>query len=337
MKRFHALHALIVAAGVVSAACISSTAFGAPSPGDGPILIAQLPEKPRVKRYELRYKMNRGDVLRYEDTQDVSIVGIADKTTEKVQAKTESVKSWKVTDVLANGEIEFMNVVERVHMYNQLPDRKPTEYDSARDKVPPAGYEDSAKRIGVPLSVMRITPQGKIVSREMRIHGKDVEEDAPIVLRLPENPVAIGDTWDEPFELKLEVQKGQIKPIQTRWHHKLINEKDGIATIEVTYQVLTPTDAAIELQLVQRMMSGTVEFDIDKGRIINRQLGADKRILGFAGPTSSMQYVMKMQEKLLGDTSATASNKTKSGKPSRPTQTASRQKTVPQQDKSYRR
>jgi hypothetical protein len=337
MKRFHAFHALVAVTSIFAAACISSRAFSAPSPGDGPILIAQLPEKPRVKKYDLRYKMNRGDVLRYEDSQDVSIVGIAEKTTEKVQAKTESVKSWKVTDVLANGDIEFMNVVESVHMYNQLPDRKPTEYDSTRDKVPPAGYEDSAKRIGIPLSVMRITPQGKIVSREMRVHGKDVEEDAPIVLRLPENPVAIGETWDEPFELKIEVQKGQIKPIQTRWHHKLINEKDGIATIEVTYQVLTPTDAAIELQLVQRMMSGTVEFDIEKGRIINRQLDADKRILGFAGPTSSMQYVMKMQEKLLADTSATASNKAKISKSSHPTQTANRQKAVQQQDKTYRR
>ena len=50
-----------------------------------------------------------------------------------------------MTDVLPNGEIEFMNVVERVHMVNQLPDQDPTEYDSERDKTPPPGFEDAAR------------------------------------------------------------------------------------------------------------------------------------------------------------------------------------------------
>ncbi len=326
----------------------------------GPLLIAQLPAKPETKKYDLRYKLSRGDVLRYDVTHSASIHSTIDKTTQAAQTKTDSVKAWKVTDVLPEGEIEFMNVVERVHMINQLPDRKSAEYDSMRDKIAPPGFEDAAKAVGVPLSTVRMTPSGKIVHHQMKIHGQRAEEDTPIVVRLPEQPVAIGDTWDASFDLPVKQQKG-VKTIQTRRHHKLTDVKDGIATIEVTYQVLSPVDAQIEVQLVERLMSGEVRFDIGAGRIVGQKMEVDKRILGFAGATSSMQYIMKMEEKLLKTEPKTAAkpkkpantqaakNKPTTNKngaktvnkrpwPKQPTQTASRPKTqTQQQPKTYRR
>src|SRR5262249_1733481 len=157
------------------------------------------------------------------------------KTTQSAQSKTDSVKAWKVTDVLPSGDIEFMNVVERVHMVNQLPDRKSSEYDSARDKYPPPGFEDAAHAVGVPLSTIRMTARGKIISRQSRNRSQGADEDGAIVLRLPDQLVAIGDTWDEPFDLKVNLPKGVSKSIKTRWHHKLADVKDGIATIEITY------------------------------------------------------------------------------------------------------
>ena len=146
---------------------------------------------------------------------------------------------------------------------------------------------------------MRITPHGKVVRRESKIRQQGAEDDAPIVLRLPEEPVAIGDTWDEPFDVQVKLQDSGTKSIQTRRHHKLADVKNGIATIEVTYQVLSPIDAHIESQIVQRLMEGEVRFDIEKGHVVSQQMDVDKRIIGFAGPTSSMQYIMKMEEKLL--------------------------------------
>src|SRR5205814_1007285 len=101
--------------------------------------------------------------------------------------------------------------------------------------------------------------------------------------------------------VQVKLQKGGSKSLQTRRHHKLTDVKDGIATIEVTYQVLSPIDPPIEVQIVQRLMTGNVQFDIGKGKIVGQQMEVDKRILGFAGATSSVQYVMKMQEKLLKD------------------------------------
>jgi hypothetical protein len=87
--------------------------------------------------------------------------------------------------------------------------------------------------------------------------------------------------------------------IHTRRHFKLTAVADDIATINVDYQVLSPVDAHIESQLVQRLMDGEVRFDIGSGRVVSQTMEIDKRILGFAGPTSSMHYIVRMEEKLL--------------------------------------
>jgi hypothetical protein len=277
--------------------------------------------------YDLRYKYAIGDVLRYDVTHRASIRSTIDQTTQAAQTKTDSVKLWKITDVLPNGDIELMNVVERVRMVNQLPDRDPTEYDSTRDTTPPPGFEDAARAVGVPLSVLRITPRGHIVSRDVKVRQQSVEQDAPVVLRLPNKPVTIGETWDDPFDVKVTQENGGTKLIQTRRRHKITAVSNGVAAIQVTYQVLSPIDAIAECQLVQRLMDGEVKFDIEAGRIVSQQMDIDKRILGFAGPTSSMHYVMRMEEKLANTTkskvtvgqpapaSVPAKSTTKSGPP----------------------
>lgn len=276
------------------------------------------------KKYELRYKFHRGDVLRYEVTHRAAIQSTIDTSTQAVQSKTDSIKAWKVTDVLDNGDIEITNVVEKVHMVNQLPDKDPVEYDSTKDAVPPPGFESAAKAVGVPLSVMRMTPQGKVIRRDLKVRGQGSEENAPIVLRLPETSVAIGDTWDEPYDVQVKLDKTNTKMIQTRLHHKLADVENGVATIEIAYQVLSPIDAKIETQIVQRMMEGEARFDIERGNLIGQKMDVDKHIIGFAGATSSMQYLMKMEESLLKDQSTTASSEKSSTKKSSTTSAANK-------------
>jgi hypothetical protein len=269
----------------------------------------QPPAPPDSTTYDLRYKLSTGDVLRYDVKHRASIRSTIDQTTQEAQTKTDSIKLWKITDVLPNGDIEVMNVVESVHMVNQLPDREPTEYDSLQDKTPPPGFEDAARAVGVPLSVVRVTPAGKVLRRDVKMRQQNVEEDSQIVLRLPDKPVAIGETWDEPFDVKASLENGGTKAVQTRRRHKLTGVKNGIATIEVTYQVLSPIDPFIETQLVQRLMDGEVRSDIKAGRVVSQKMEIDKRILGFAGPTSSMHYIMRMEETLTKDAVAKAEPK----------------------------
>ena len=103
------------------------------APGEKQVAVPQ-PETPKTT-YDLRYKAALGDIFRYEVVHRASIRSTIDEVTQAAQTRTDSVRSWKINDVLPNGDIEFLIVVERVHMVNQLPGKDPTEYDSQRDKT----------------------------------------------------------------------------------------------------------------------------------------------------------------------------------------------------------
>ena len=270
------------------------------------------PPPPDGKKYDLRYKLSTGDVLRYTVTHHAAIRSTIDQSTQAAETKTDSVKVWKVTDVLPNHQIEFMNVVEQVHMVNQLPDRAPTEYDSAKDKTPPPGYEDTATAVGVPLSVVRMTPARRSghpqQSNTIRAARRNRTRKSPC--GCPTDRSLSDATWDEPYDINVQLQSGISKSMQTRRHYKLTDVSNNVASIEVSYQILSPIDAEIESKLVGRFMKGTVRFDIGKGRILSQEYEIDKRVLGFAGATSSMHYLMQMKEEL-ADSPAKASNQPK--------------------------
>jgi hypothetical protein len=91
-----------------------------------------------------------------------------------------------------------------------------------------------------------------------------------------------------------------VKKVRTRQKFTLDAVSDDLATITVDSQVLTPIhDPAIEAQLIQRMSSGTIRFDISAGRVLSQQLDLDRHVIGFSGASSSMHYVTRFSEKLL--------------------------------------
>src|SRR5690606_18973126 len=129
----------------------------------------------------------------------------------------------------------------------------------------------------VPLSVIRMTPQGKVVDREIKHPQPASDAEAPVALRLPEDKVKVGDTWDEAQTVSVKTPDGANRDIQTRRHYKLLKVAHDVAEIEVTYQVLTPIDPKIEAQLVQRLMKGVAKFDIKAGRVLSQTYDVDKR------------------------------------------------------------
>jgi hypothetical protein len=82
---------------------------------------------------------------------------------------------------------------------------------------------------------------------------------------------------------------------------------NDVATISVDSQILTPVhDPAIEAQLIQRLSTGTIRFDIAAGRVLSQQLDLDRHVIGFSGAASSMHYVTRFTEQLLKPTPETA-------------------------------
>jgi hypothetical protein len=82
-----------------------------------------------------------------------------------------------------------------------------------------------------------------------------------------------------------------------------------VATIHCEFQVLSPTTPAMDGQLAHRLAKGTIRFDLKRGRIVSQKLDVDRRVLGFAGPSSSMHLVTRMEERLVEGPASVASRK----------------------------
>lgn len=252
-----------------------------------------------AEKHQLRYKFRLGEVLRYHVQHATDIRTTIEETTQQAESSSQSIKAWKVTDVLPSGEMKFVHVVETVRMSNTVPNRGTTKFDSTDDGTPPTGFEQAARAVGVPLSIIQIKPDGEIVKREEKHPQPPSSEDMPITLRLPGDAIAVGEQWDSTYDVDaLRKSKAKLK-VRTRRVCTLKNVQAGIATIGVEYQILTPVSAYIESQLVQKMTKGTVRFDIDAGRTVSQKFDADHRVIGFSGKASSMHFISRLEERLL--------------------------------------
>lgn len=249
-------------------------------------------------KHLLRYQLKAGDVLRWEVDQRSSVKNTMDGTTQSAQTKTVSLKVWKVIDVLPNGEMEFLNLVERVRMENKLPDRAAMVFDSTDSNEPPPGFEDAARAVGIPLSSIRISPRGEVIERDIKHHQPAADPHEQVTFLLPEGPIAIGDTWTQPVDVQVKVGDGGTKVIKAQRKHTLKKVSAGVATIGTAFQVITPTTPEIDGQLAHRLVKGEIRFDLDRGRILSKRLDVDRTVLGFAGATSSMHLLTRLEEKL---------------------------------------
>jgi len=265
--------------------------------------------------YLLRYKISKGDVLRWEISHQVDFDTTVNGTTQRAKTYSKSTKVWRVTDVQPGGKFTFQHIVEDSAMWQELTGRARVEWDSKKDATVPSGYESIAASLGKPLYLVEMDTQGKLLQKISQKPGKPVEEedlgddDSQMTLPLPKDAVPLGFAWHFPFDIKLPVDGGGVKIYKAREKFQLMTVKDGVATVSIETQVLTPVrDPAVESQLIQRGGRGEVKFDIAKGRVVSQQVDVDKSVVGFRGPASSIHYVSRFTERLLDGEKKTASN-----------------------------
>jgi hypothetical protein len=284
-------------------ALLVGAAFAAPPSARKP---PATPQAGGGETYDLKYKFRAGEVVRTEVVHRATVETSIQGTSQTTETRSSSVKAWKITGISPSGLITFVHSVENIDMWQKMQGRQEVRYNSQTDKNVPAGYEDAAKAVGVPLTEVTMDRRGKIVRREEK-HAHQTTSPAPMTTPLPERPVAVGHVWSTPLEVEVLLQNGGTRKIQTRQQFTLAKVADGIATIQVETQVLTPiNDPAIEAQLIQRLSDGTIQFDIAAGRVVAQQMDLDRRVIGFSGASSSMHYLTRFTEKLLPESPQTA-------------------------------
>ena len=260
------------------------------------------------ERYTLRYQFHPGETIRWKVVHRANVKTTISGTTQTAETISESVKVWRVIGAEPGGPFTIEYSVENLDMRQRLTGRKEVRYNSRTDKVPPVGFEDVAKTVGVPLSIVKLDARGNVIERKDKRPrpGNDAHQNQ-LTVPFPEKPVAVGQQWKLPYEIDITLRDGQHKKIRTRQVFTLKSVRHGIATIGVETQVLTPiTDKAVEAQLVQRENAGDVRFDIEAGRVIGQKMELDKHVVGFSGPASSLHYVTRFTEELIRNADRTA-------------------------------
>ena len=272
-----------------------------------------------IPTYRLVYRFSPGETVKWKVVHRAKVNTTVSGTTQTAETTSSSVKVWRVTHVDAErGHVTFEHSVESVDMRQQLTGREEVRYNSLTDAEPPVGFEDAAKAVGVTLAVVTIDGQGQVVKREQK--GPQAgNADSQITIPLPAEPVPVGHTWTFPYDVEVSLKTGQFKTVKTRQRFSLEDVRDGVATIGIETQILTPiSDPAVEAQLIQREVSGKVRFDLEQGRVLSQQTDLDKRVLGFSGEASAMHYLTRFTEDLLPPETQTAEQPKQKAKPATP-------------------
>lgn len=260
------------------------------------------------QEYTLRYKFAPGETIRWEVVHRGRIRSTISGTTQAAETVSKSVKVWKITEVKEDGAATFEHSVESVDMWHKFTGQQEVRYNSLTDTKAPLGYENVAQSIGVPLSTVTVSPRGEIISRVRLQKTQQQQNEGLMCIPLPEKPVAVGHTWSLPMPIEVPLPAGTIKRVDASQKFTLSEVKNGVATIQVATQILTPIrDPAIEAQLIQSQSTGFVKFDIDAGRVISQQLDVDKGVVGFSGEASSMHCLSRFTEELITARTETAS------------------------------
>jgi hypothetical protein len=256
-------------------------------------------------RHLLRYRFRPGDQVHYDVTNRTEIELQQDEAQQQIEHSETTRKHYAVlsTDEAGHSVLELS--IDRVQMTAVMDGSEPITFDSARDTQPPALFVGIAETVGRPHVRVQVSSTGKVLSLEWLVGSAAAPQPAPgdagsldVFVVLPEEPVAVGDTWKEHFEAEVSVSPTLKKKVKLQRLYRLVGVTDGVAEIELQSTILTPLrDPAEEAQLIQKTPTGTIRFDIEHGQVLARDTTVDRRIVGFSGPKSVIRNQTSRSER----------------------------------------
>lgn len=268
--------------------------------------LAQATSALATTEYELAYKMQKGEQIRYAVEHLATIDTKISGHQQQSKMTTNSTKVWQVKEV-TDSNITFEYKVADVAMTRKDDGVDEIRYDSKKDEEAPVQFGSIAQSLGKPLATITIDQYGNVIKRDRGSGAPDLGFGGPVV-PLPPKAIKLGQTWSVPKTLQLRGKDKLVKMVRTQMKYRLEKVQSGVATISVKTEVLTPVDdAAIKSQLVQQLSNGSIRFDVDAGRVISKQLDWTESVIGFNGPDSNMKYLARFTERLLENRTAQAS------------------------------
>jgi hypothetical protein len=251
------------------------------------------------EKYLLRYRFQKGDEYRWNVVQQLKIDTTIKGTNELVETFSDSVKVWTVLEVDKENIAKFEYKVEGVTMRKFQTGQDVSSYDSSTDKIIPDGFRSLEGTIGVPLAHFMIDAKGVIRRKiPLKIYSDENRENK-IVIHLPDNPIAVGDSWsvDLPvIDVPIGSTTDKTKKVSAKQRFSLESVRTGMATIKFDTLVLTPLEPAMQSKILDHYAVGDLMLDIDVGRIVSQRITVDKTIVGFVERNDSIHHISRLTE-----------------------------------------
>ncbi len=244
------------------------------------------PPEAKTPKFLLRYQFKPGEQLRYETINHLTqqgVVGQGEKvdTTKIVQNRLFTI--GKVDDDTAAASMQF----EYVRMELKSDDNEPEIFDSTMPlKDVSKKFQGTARQLA-----------GKAPSYILQCAGTPVSDagieqipeggQASFMIPLPENQIAVGDTWKVNMIVSVRLDEGVKRQIKLLRTYRLENVDDGVATIGFFTSVMSTVKApALKAQLLQATPQGEIRFDIENGKLLRKEFRFDRMVMGALGPGS---------------------------------------------------
>lgn len=250
------------------------------------------------EEYLFRYKLEPGLIISSEVTHLAKTITKIDAAEQNSDSRTVSQKIWEVTKV-AEGETTFEYKILEIDMSQRIGAESEIRYSSKSGQAPEVQFKAAADSVGRVISTVTIDEQGMIIARSDETNPPNLGM-GDITLPVPKKPIAVGATWEIPREIRIRREDGTVKTVRFRELFKLEKVSAGVATIAVRSEMLTAiSEPKEEAQVLQQLSNGTIKFDLDAGRMISKELGWDKVVVGFSGAGSVMDYSARLEEQVL--------------------------------------
>lgn len=249
------------------------------------------------EEYLFRYRFEPGMVIASEVTHLAKTDTKIDSSEQNSHSRTVSQKTWNVTNV-EKGEMTFEYKIVEIDMSQRIGTGSEIRYSSKSGEEPSVQFQAAADSVGKVISTVTIDEQGMIIARSDETNPPNLGM-GDITLPVPKNPIAVGATWEVPRELRIRREDGSFKMVRFRELFRFDKVSAGVATIAVRSEMLTViAEPKEEAQVLQQLSNGTIKFDIDAGRMISKELGWDKVVVGFSGAGSVMDYSARLDEQV---------------------------------------
>ncbi len=264
---------------------------------DSTVFAATTETKP--EKYTLAYRFQPGEVLRWDVLQQLRIKTTISNKTDLVDSRSQSTKVWTVLRVEEDGSAVVEHKVEDVDMHKSQSELPDSAYNSKTASETPFEYKQVADNLNIPLSHLTVASNGEILKKIQLVPYVGGTLDSKILIPLPKEPVALGESWKVPSEAAIPQPNGTIKKIKLQQNFVLESVKNGLAIVKYSTICLTPVDEPkLEAQILDKLASGQVTLDLDTGHILSQQTDVKGQVIGFEGDASSIAHTGRFVETL---------------------------------------